>query len=235
MLNPFRSEASAFRFALWGAAVALVALPIGVFASSLAGWGIFAAALGGTLAHLYERRQRPRRTELRDAASAPHAPGPPAHRVLVVANEALTGTLVRRELLKRVELWPELHIVAPVLASRGHFWANDTDREVREAKERLEATVAWAKAQGFAASGEVSDPGERPALAVEETLRRFGASEVIVVTHPPERESWQEAGLLDSLLEQLDLPVTHVVVDLERGRLVLEPPEEVWAAGGARS
>lgn len=227
MLNPFRSEGEAFRFAVGSAALAALSLALGLYVHVAAGWAVFALMAAGGVALLARQKAAAPEKPLRVAAETPHVAGPPAHRVLVVANETLTGTLLRRELMKRVELWPEFHVVAPVLSSRTHYWTNDTDREVEEAGRRLEETLAWARAAGFAATGEVADPNERPLLAVEEALRRFGAAEVIVATHPPERETWLEAGLLDRVLAELDIPVTHVIVDLERGRLELEPDEEL--------
>jgi hypothetical protein len=47
---------------------------------------------------------------------------------------------------------------------------------------------------------------------MEDELRDFGADEVIVVTHPSERETWQERGELERLRHELDVPVTHVMV-----------------------
>ncbi|MGO9496680.1 MAG: hypothetical protein ACLQA5_08235, partial [Solirubrobacteraceae bacterium] len=58
--------------------------------------------------------------------------------------------------------------------------------------------------------GEVGDPS--PNTAIEDQLRDFGADEVIVVTHPREREAWQEHGELERLRRELDVPVTHIVV-----------------------
>jgi metallophosphoesterase superfamily enzyme len=56
----------------------------------------------------------------------------------------------------------------------------------------------------------VGDPSPTTALAYE--LRTFGANEVIVVTHPRDRETWQERGELARLRRELDVPVTHFVV-----------------------
>jgi hypothetical protein len=229
MWNPFRSEGDAFRFAIAAAAVAALSLALGLYVSAALGWAVFAvvAIAGLTVA---ARRKPERAQRLKEAAVAPHEGGPPAHRILVVANESLAGTLLRREIMRRVELWPELHVVAPVECSRSHYWANDYDGEVKEARERLEATLAWARASGFEASGDVTDPSEHPLQSIEQALRRFGADEVIVATHPPERESWLEEGLLDKLLEELDVPVTHVTVDYEHGRVELEAAEDLRKA-----
>jgi hypothetical protein len=38
---------------------------------------------------------------------------------------------------------------------------------------------------------------------------------VIISTHPPGRSNWLETGIVERLRDELDVPVTHVVVDLE--------------------
>ena len=45
-------------------------------------------------------------------------------------------------------------------------------------------------------------------------LRVFPADEIVISTHPPERSRWLEHGVVDRAREQIDLPITHVVVDL---------------------
>ena len=50
-----------------------------------------------------------------------------------------------------------------------------------------------------------------PTTALEDELRDFGADEVIVVTHPRDRETWQERGELERLRAELDVPVVHLV------------------------
>ena len=43
----------------------------------------------------------------------------------------------------------------------------------------------------------------------------FPADEVIISTHPPERSKWLERGVVERAREEVPLPITHVVVDLE--------------------
>ena len=53
---------------------------------------------------------------------------------------------------------------------------------------------------------------------MEDALRLFPADEVIISTHPPGRSNWLEHDVVNRAQERFDLPVTHVVVDLERER-----------------
>jgi GABA permease len=60
---------------------------------------------------------------------------------------------------------------------------------------------------------------DSPLVAIEDALRRYGADELIISTHTPERSHWLEAGVVQRAREQLDIPVTHVVVDVARQRV----------------
>ena len=97
-----------------------------------------------------------------------------------------------------------------MLASRIHYAASDIELELADARTRLERSLAWARERRIVARGEVGDPN--PTTAIEDELRAFGADELIVVTHPRDRETWQERGDLARLRHELDVPVTHVVV-----------------------
>jgi len=69
---------------------------------------------------------------------------------------------------------------------------------------------------GVLARGEVGDAD--PIQAMEEALRTFGADEIILSTHPPGRSNWLEKGVVGRARESFDVPLTHVVVDLEHER-----------------
>ena len=87
---------------------------------------------------------------------------------------------------------------------------------------RLEASLAWAADQGFAARGEVGDADSL--TAVEDELRDFGADEVIIVLHPRERTSWLARRMLGHLERELDIPVRQIVV-ADDGQHSPVPPE----------
>jgi hypothetical protein len=210
---PFGSEAGALRFTLGAAVVIGASVFIGWLSAPVAGLAVFAAAtvwvaLWRAYVSLRDRPAPLRRT-MSEAAlgrASRHA----GHRLLVVANEALAGSELRELILRDGREHVEVDVLAPVLASRIHYVASDIDRELAEARRRLECSLAWARAQKIVARGEVGDPN--PATALEDELRIFAADEVIVVTHPRDRETWQERGELARLRRELDVPVTHVIV-----------------------
>jgi hypothetical protein len=214
MRLPVRSEADAF-FIAWGLALVIgVALLLGYLLAPLVGIVFFIAVALAALVWDVATEDPERRTSLmRDAEESPDAGA--RSRVLVIANEALAGSALREELLGLGEPKPELQVVAPVLPPRLHYIVSDIDRERAEARERLQATLAWAREHGFEAGGRVGDFND-PVAAIGDELRELGAEHVVVATHPPERENWVEQGILEHVRKELRLPVTHVVVDRER-------------------
>ena len=69
------------------------------------------------------------------------------------------------------------------------------------------------------AQGEVGD-GD-PLQAIEDALRTFGADEIVISTHPRGARNWLERNVVGDARDRFDLPITHVVVDLEaRSRAV---------------
>jgi len=216
---PVKSEADAFRVAYGTAALIGGSIALGAATRPLVGVALFGGgvlgAVGWDLA-----TQDPDRATLGDAVGAtrPRTRGDAdPHRILVIANETLGGRELRDEILRHAEEKPELRVVAPVLPSRAHYLASDIDRELAEARQRLNATLAWAAEHGLHASGGVHDIG--PVPAIEDELRTFPADELIISTHPPERSHWLEAGVVERARDELDMPVTHVIVDLARDRV----------------
>jgi hypothetical protein len=212
MRVPVRSEPDAFRLTIAGALAVGVAVLVGWLTTPLAGAAVFVLVL--ILAAIaYLRAANPdRRMPLREATAAVHPHGaPPGKRhVLVLANEALSGEALCERILGEDHERVEVDVLAPVLTSRLHQGVSDIDRELEQARGRLERSLAWAHEHGILARGEVGDPSAT--TAIEDELRDFGADEVIVVTHARERESWQEHGELERLRRELNVPVTHVTV-----------------------
>jgi nucleotide-binding universal stress UspA family protein len=140
----------------------------------------------------------------------------------VVTSVTLAGEELGRELAAAGGPEVELDVLVPIVASRSHYWASDFDREREEARERLEASLAWAAEHGFAARGEVGDPD--PLIAIEDELRDFGADEVIVVRHSGERRSWLANRMLGHLARELDVPVREIALGDDQDRPPVRSP-----------
>lgn len=208
MENPFRSEAAAFR---------LVLITIGAFALIVAAallvdpwagvvvWLVLTAA--AVWVYVRQRGPAPPREQVE------HVGAPDERRVLVVANETVQG----EELMSAISELAlggktEFLVVSPALNSRLKTWTSDEDPARAEAQKRLDATLSRLASVGVEARGEVGDVD--PLVAIEDAVRLFHPDEIVVSTHPEGRSNWLERGVVGSVRERFDVPVTHVVVDL---------------------
>jgi GABA permease len=212
MESPFRSEEAAFRFLLItiGAfALIVVASWISAFLGFLVFLGLSAAAVA---VYLRQRGPAPEREQVAQLGAAGQ------RRVLVVANETVGG----QELLSAISTLAlseqtEFLVVCPALNSRLKTFTSDSDPAREAAQQRLDETLARLASVGIGARGEVGD-GD-PLVAVDDAVRTFGPNEIVISTHPPGRSNWLERGVVESVRAHYDVPVTHVVVDLEAERV----------------
>jgi hypothetical protein len=212
MINPLRSEAEAFRF-LIASIVYFGAIVIAAVAGGKWwGLGVF-VVLSAAAAWWWLRSRREERP--RQTAPRPHAEG--ERRILVIANETVGGHTLRSVVLERsLDVREEVLVVTPALNSPLKHWVSDEDDARAAAQERLAASLEMLAEAGVQARGEVGD-GD-PLQAIEDALRTFGADEIIISTHPEGRSNWLERGVVEKARERFAVPITHVVVDLERER-----------------
>ena len=211
MINPLRSEAEAFRF-LIASIVYFGAIVIAAVINKWAGLAVFIALSAAVIGWWLRARREERPVQ---TAPRPHAAG--ERRILVVANETVGGQTLRSMILeKSLDVREEVLVVTPALNSPLRHWVSDEDDARAAAQERLDASLAKLAASGVQARGEVGD-GD-PLQAMEDALRTFGADEIIISTHPEGRSNWLERGVVEKARERFAVPITHVVVDLERER-----------------
>jgi hypothetical protein len=213
MINPLRSEQDAFRFTLIVGAllgpVAIVAIVFNTGAALAVAGGL---ALGLVIGLFVLKREEPQEKMLLGQRIEEGGP----LRVLVVANQTLSGKALRDEISHRTRgEHAQLRVVCPALnISKIKHWTNEEDQARAEAQRRLEDLLAGLRREGFDAEGDIGD--DDPVQAMEDALRRFHADEVIVSTHPAGRSNWLERDVVQRARERFDIPVTHVVVDLAR-------------------
>ena len=212
MHNPLRSEADAFRMVVISAAArgAVIALTLltrprygAVLGAALIGVGIGLAWRGS-------RGAEPRKAEVapRRRRDAPGARGRERDGRGQGAAERDPRTAARG----RRQRDPRRH--ARRSRSPVEHWVSDTDQADR-GRRRSGCERRWPRSRR---------PGSRPAARsatptpTSRSRTRCAASpadELIISTHPPERSRWLERGVVERAREEIDLPVTHVVVDLE--------------------
>jgi hypothetical protein len=213
MHNPLRSEVEAFRLVviIGGGAAAVIALALltepaygGVLAAALIGLGI-------GFVWRVSRGSEPHKAQLATASDD-------VHRILVVANQTVGGRALLEEIRNRAKgRRSEVLVVTPALTrSQLQHWVSDVDDAIAEAEQRRLESVRTMGAAGLEARSEVGDSD--PNVAIEDALMRFPADEVVISTHPPDRSRWLERGVVEKARQEVELPITHVIVDLEAER-----------------
>ncbi|MEX0992893.1 MAG: hypothetical protein WDZ37_02750 [Solirubrobacterales bacterium] len=214
MINPLRSEQEAFKATI---IIAILAAPVAI-AALLFGGGVALGVAGGLvfagLFALVRKRGEPGRDVVRFDRSAPDG----RCRILVVANETLSGGALRGEIEYRATRagGAEVRVVCPALNTKLKHWTSDEDAARQAAQKRLGLVLTALAQVGIEAQGDIGD--DDPVQAMEDALRTFAASEAIVSTHPPGRSNWLEAGVVLRARERFEIPITHVIVDLSHER-----------------
>jgi GABA permease len=213
MHNPLRSEADVFRLVvIIGAAAALV-VALSLITRPL--WGVLLAALligiGIGFAWRATRGSEPRSVE------APSLPDD-TRRILVVANQTAAGRELREEIGNRCRGRKcAVMLVSPALVgSRAERWASDIDEGLDLARVRMDRSVKALREIGLEVRAEVGDPD--PNMAIEDALRVFPADEIVISTLPPEQSRWLEHEVVERTRREVELPMTHVIVDLDAER-----------------
>ena len=209
MESPFRSEAAAFRFLL----ISIGAFALIVVASWIAAWlGLLVFLLlvaGAVWVYLRQRGPGPPREQIA------HVGPPDERRVLVVANETVVGEELMSEIGELALAGKaRFFVVSPALNSRLKTWTSDEDPARAAAQKRLDSTLERLASVGIEARGEIGDVD--PLVAIEDAVRSFRPDEIVISTHPEGRSNWLVRGVVGAVRERYDVPVRHVVVDLER-------------------
>lgn len=217
MHNPLRSEADAFRWVVTIGAGALSVIVLTLLTRPVIGvvWAAALIGFGVGFGYRNSRGSLPRQVSVGQG-------GDGKFRLLVVANETVAGQALIDEIRRRCQGREcEILVVTPALAaSRASHWASDIDEAIELARQRMELSLIAIGELGLRAKarGEIGDSD--PGVAIEDALRLFPADEILISTHPPERSRWLERGVVEHARERIDLPVTHVVVDLSAERVV---------------
>jgi len=225
MHNPLRSERDVFRAVVIIGIGAGAVIALTLLTRPAVGAALLAAEVGLGIGLLWRGSQG----TMRGRAEVAHRDDA-TYRVLVLANETVGGKALLAEIQNRCKgRSSETLVVVPALtSSRMEHWASDVDGALEEARRRLDDSLRRMADAGIRARGQVGDHHE-PNASLEDALRDFPADEVIISTHPPNRSRWLERGVVQRAREEVPLPVTHVVVDLEA------ETTEVTGAAGARA
>jgi hypothetical protein len=208
--NPLRSEQEAFQL-LIASIVYFAAIVIAYVAGGVwAGFAVFVVISAVAVAWFVRRN---RHFEAKEPVGSKETPAD-VHHVLVVANETVAGRAlydaVRRATADRPS---RVLVVSPALNSLLRHYVSDEDGARQAARQRLDRSLHALDAAGIDARGEVGDAD--PLQAIDDSLRTFGADEIIISTHPEGRSNWLEKGVVSGAQQRFTVPITHVVVDLD--------------------
>ena len=133
----------------------------------------------------------------------------PVLRILIVANETIEGTRLRRAIWTRAaRAAADVLVVAPALNSRLRHWLSDEDEARRNAESRVRNCLAGLAVAGIHAGGVVGDADPLQALA--DALRVFPADELIISTRPEHRSHWLARDLVGRARARYGLPAVHI-------------------------
>lgn len=209
MHNPLRSEADAFRLVVIVGAGAVSVIVLTLLTRPVVGviWAVALLGFGAGSAYRSSRGSLPRQVAVTKG-------GDGKHRILVVANETVGGEALLTEIRNRCQgADSQVLVMIPALSvSRTEHWVSDVDEAIELARQRMELLLIELDKAGLKAKGDIGESD--PNLAIEDALRTFPADEIVISTHPPERSRWLERGVVERAREEIELPITHVVVDL---------------------
>jgi hypothetical protein len=213
MHNPLRNEADVFRLVVAIGAAAALVVALSLITRPV--WGVLLAALliGIGIGFVWRttRGSEPRSVESTSVADD-------TRRILVVANQTAAGRELLEEIGNRCRGQRcEVMLVSPALVgSRAERWASDIDEGLGLARVRMDRSVTALRGIGIEVRAEVGDPD--PNMAIEDALRVFPADEIVISTLPPEQSRWLEHEVVERTRREVELPMTHVIVDLDAER-----------------
>jgi GABA permease len=208
--NPLRSEEEAFRWVVVILVGALAIIALTALTRPLYGALLLALLVLVGIAVVWRgsRGSERQRTHI-------ERPAGDRRRILVIANQTVGGKPLLEQIRTKARNGEaEVLVVTPALtSSKLSHWASDVDEAIEGAKDRLERSLEILRSEGFEARGEVGD--SEPNQAISDALLKFGADELIISTLPPGVSHWLEKDVVERARQECDVPVTHVIVDLQ--------------------
>jgi len=192
--------------------VAAIVVPvIAVFAVAGPALGVALGLAAGAVVVVIAVRQRPRGTI--ETASATDLR---RHVLVVVSHElddpAAIDRIKREADVDRADSDAEVLVLAPAKSGLLDRWATDVESARAEAQRKLVVSVASLGKAEVPAQATVGD--QNVVLAVEDQLRSFPATEVILVTGSPEDDPEGDRAAVE-LAQRLEPPLSRIVLDGE--------------------
>jgi hypothetical protein len=137
-----------------------------------------------------------------------------AKTVLVVANETLGGRALLAK-IKEKAAEEELRLVVCVPRTNPRQGNIIYDEAVFDAAQvRIDLARKIMREEGIEAIGEVGDPD--PYTAAMDAIAEYHPDEIVISTYPVASSGWMRRDLVERIAEATNVPVEHVVVDLDQ-------------------
>ena len=140
--------------------------------------------------------------------------------ILVVANQTIAGANLLECVRERAaEPDTSFTIVVPMTPPRsGYVIYDDAVRDA--AQVRLDLALSYLRGEDIVAGGEVGD--EDPFTATLDAIHEYHPDEVIISTLPQATSGWLRRDLIERIQDSTDVPVTHIVSDIDAEGLPFE-------------
>jgi hypothetical protein len=193
-----------YRLAPWKAPLIIAAITLAMVVGAYFGGPGLAMAMGFLAASLLvvmAIRQPPR------LPIVPPPAGDGRAHLLLVANEPLESpaTIDRVVAAAGDPADADVLVLAPHRPRFVERWASDTERGERQAQRCLVLTLAALAKAGIAATARIGD--EDPVQAVDDQLRSYPATRVVLLDHP----GTDSSGAAEQLRARLRVPFQHLV------------------------
>lgn len=143
----------------------------------------------------------------------------PKH-ILVVASQTMGGAKLLECVRERAkEPDTSFTLVVPMTRPRsGYVIYDDAVRDA--AQVRLDLALSFLREEDIVAGGEIGD--EDPYTATIDAIHEYQPDEIIISTLPQASSGWLRRDLIERVQDSTDVPVTHVVSDIDAEGLPFE-------------
>lgn len=134
-------------------------------------------------------------------------------KVLVLTSEPISAVKLSSALTGDVDPKDvELLVVTPALQpSALRFWFSDADEAIARAQRTEQETVERLSKEGVEVDSETGESD--PEQAIQDALQTFPADEILVFTHPEDKQRYREDVDVEVLEQRFGLPVKQATID----------------------
>ncbi len=140
--------------------------------------------------------------------------------ILVVANQTIGGAKLL-ELVRERAQEPDTSFTLIVPMTRPRSGYVIYDDAVRDAAQvRLDLALSYLRGEDIVAGGDIGD--EDPFTATLDAIHEYNPDEVIISTLPQSSSGWLRRDLIERIQDSSEVPVTHVISDIDAEGLPFE-------------